>query len=113
MKLKFLFVSILCAMHYTNAADIELSASLKGSTSVDGLGVLNYKLPLSLPPSIHGFSPELNLNYNGQANDGILGLGWGVSGLSAISRCVDDSAYSEKKKDFQYLVRLWLSYLEG
>ncbi len=98
MKLKFLFVSILCAMHYTNAADIELSASLKGSTSVDGLGVLNYKLPLSLPPSIHGFSPELNLNYNGQANDGILGLGWGVSGLSAISRCVDDSAYSEKKE---------------
>jgi len=98
MKLKFLFVSILCAMHYTNAADIELSASLKGSTSVDSLGVLNYNLPLSLPPSVHGFSPKLNLNYNGQANDGILGLGWGVSGLSTISRCIDDTEYSEKKE---------------
>jgi len=97
MKLKFLFVSILCAMHYTNAADIELSASLKGSTSVDSLGVLNYNLPLSLPPSIYGFSPELNLNYNGQANDGVLGQGWGISGLSSISRCVDDSVYDEKK----------------
>lgn len=87
MKYKLLFLSILLAIHQAHAAELELAGSLEGNTNVDSLGVLSHSIPLAIPPSINGFIPQLALSYNGQSPDGILGIGWDVTGLSSISRC--------------------------
>src|SRR5690349_499385 len=87
MKYKILFISIFLAIHHSHAADIELAETLNGKTSVSSVGVLNHNIPLNIPPSLNGFVPPLSLNYNGENPDGILGLGWSIGGISAVSRC--------------------------
>lgn len=87
MKYKLLFVSILLAIHQVNAAELEIAGSLEGKANVDSLGVLENSIPIALPPSVHGFIPQLFLSYNGQSPDGLLGIGWNVTGISSISRC--------------------------
>ncbi|QHH96412.1 polymorphic toxin-type HINT domain-containing protein [Acinetobacter dispersus] len=87
MKFKLLFVSILLALHQVHAAELELVGSLEGGTNVDSLGVLSHSIPIAIPPSINGFIPQLALSYSGESPDGILGVGWNVTGLSSIVRC--------------------------
>ncbi|QHH96414.1 RHS repeat domain-containing protein [Acinetobacter dispersus] len=87
MKYKLLFVSILLAIHQVHAAELELAGSLEGDTSIDALGVLDHSISISIPPSINGFAPQLALSYSGESPDGILGVGWNVTGLSSIVRC--------------------------
>jgi hypothetical protein len=40
-----------------------------------------------MPPGISGMKPELSINYNSNSGNGLLGIGFGLSGLSAIHRC--------------------------
>lgn len=87
MKKKMFFVSILISFHYAQAGEVEVSASLNGTLGVDSFGTLKYSLPISIFPSINDFSPQLSIDYNGQNPDGVLGIGWGISGISSISRC--------------------------
>ncbi|QHH96410.1 toxin C-terminal domain-containing protein [Acinetobacter dispersus] len=87
MKYKLLFLSILIAIHQSHAAELELASSLEGATSIDSLGVVDHSIPIVIPSSLNGFVPQLSINYNGQSPNGILGMGWGVSGLSSIIRC--------------------------
>jgi hypothetical protein len=37
--------------------------------------------------SISGMKPELSINYNSNSGNGLLGVGFGLGGLSAIHRC--------------------------
>lgn len=87
MKYKLLFVSILTAFYQVHASESELVGSLESSTSVNSLGVLETSVPVSIPPSINSFIPNLALIYNGQAPDGILGIGWNLTGISSVMRC--------------------------
>lgn len=57
-------------------------------TKVAANGSLEVKLPLLLPPGTAGVEPRLSLSYDGnQMHDGPMGVGWGVEGLSSITRC--------------------------
>ncbi|WP_445114734.1 polymorphic toxin-type HINT domain-containing protein [Acinetobacter sp. WZC-1] len=91
-KYKLLVVSLFL-MNQAMAAETEISASLDGDVSVSDLGVLNYSIPVEIPPSINGFTPKLTLDYSGQSSDGILGVGWSVNGISAVSRCMSKEGY--------------------
>ncbi|MGB0372858.1 MAG: FG-GAP-like repeat-containing protein, partial [Opitutales bacterium] len=59
---------------------------LSGQMGVSPNGAATYSLPIELPPGINNLSPQLSLNYSSQAGDGYVGLGWSLSGLSAVSR---------------------------
>ena len=58
-----------------------------GSFSVSQSGEANYTVPLFAPPGTAKMSPKLSLSYGHRAGGSWLGEGWGVSGLSAITRC--------------------------
>ena len=67
--------------------DDDIVASIPGSLSVNPNGSANYRIPIIIAPGTAGVEPKLSLNYNSQGSNGLLGIGWSVSGLSGIIRC--------------------------
>src|SRR5450830_814157 len=58
-----------------------------GQFSVGADGSANYSIPIQVSPGTAGMTPNLSLSYNSNGGNGILGLGWGLEGLSQITRC--------------------------
>lgn len=56
------------------------------SYDVTADGAFRYTLPLRLPPGIKELVPQLSVTYSSQRGDGLMGIGWGLEGLSVISR---------------------------
>jgi len=59
----------------------------QGEFSVSDDGAAQYNLPLWVPPGRGRSTPELALAYNSRGGNGLLGVGWSVSGLSSITWC--------------------------
>ncbi len=50
-------------------------------------GEAQYSIPIFAPPGVNGLAPQLALTYSHRHEGTLAGVGWGVSGLSAIHRC--------------------------
>jgi RHS repeat-associated protein len=61
--------------------------TVPGGGSVDYRGQYEYTVPLVVPPGTAGMVPSLALHYSSENNDGIIGYGWELTGLAAITRC--------------------------
>ncbi len=57
-----------------------------GKFNVDPRGGANYGIPLVIPSGSSGMKPQLSINYNSSAGNGILGNKFQLGGLSLISR---------------------------
>jgi hypothetical protein len=62
------------------------AGTIEGNLSVDHNGVGAYTVDLVVPPGTHGVAPSLSLAYQSVSRDGIVGWGWALRGLSAITR---------------------------
>ncbi len=61
--------------------------NLSGEAVVSPSGAANYSLGIEIPPGVAGMQPGLGVAYDSRAGSGSMGMGWALSGLSAISRC--------------------------
>ncbi|WP_306821624.1 SpvB/TcaC N-terminal domain-containing protein, partial [bacterium endosymbiont of Bathymodiolus sp. 5 South] len=78
-----------------------LVGSTTGALSI-GQGAANYAIPITVPPGISGMKPELSINYNSNSGNGLLGVGFGLGGLSAIHRCSKTIAIDGVKGGVNY-----------
>lgn len=60
--------------------------STPGAGNVSAIGSASYSIPIAVPPGSNNVVPSVSLEYNSLAGSGIAGMGWNISGLSAISR---------------------------
>lgn len=81
---------------YSFGQETAAIGSIGGRHYITNSGAAGYKIPLAVPPGRAGIQPALSLNYNSLSGDGLLGVGWDISGFSEITRC--PSRYSLDKK---------------
>lgn len=64
-------------------------------------GARTYDVPLDIYSGVRGFQPQLSISYNSQQGNGVMGVGWSLSGLSAISRVHKAKYYDGKSSGIQ------------
>ncbi len=70
--------------------------AIGGTVDITALGGASYTIPVKVPEGIGGMQPNLSIVYNSQSGNGLLGWGWNLGGLSAITR-VGQTNYHDGK----------------
>lgn len=91
-----------------------------GSASVTGSGSSSYSIPISVPDGTNGLQPTISIDYSSQSGDGLIGFGWNLGGLSAITRGDKKYFYDDEvgrmeneKTDPYYLDGIRLVHING
>ena len=79
-------------MQFLNDNIPDPENSLVGTTSgvfdIDESGSANYSIPIFAPAGRGGLAPQMALSYSSSSGNGIAGIGWNISGISSITRCL-------------------------
>ena len=73
-----------------------LVGKTEGVFSVSPTGAATYTIPIKVQSGLSDFVPSISLTYSSQSGNGIVGMGFGISGLSSIS-IVPKSIYFDNK----------------
>lgn len=66
----------------------HMSTPLDYAVSEGGSATLS--VPIQVPNGIAGMEPQLSLSYSSGSGNGVVGLGWTLTGPSTVSRCPQD-----------------------
>ncbi len=69
--------------------------TLPGAAAVSPAGAASYQIPIEVPVGTNGVQPQLSIAYNSQGGYGALGIGWDITGVSAISRGMQSFYFDE------------------
>src|SRR6202011_2075026 len=79
-----LFVSLVASSPRTlKASAVGLS---QGKLSAEPSGGASYDMPIIVSPGTAGMQPKVSFHYSSGGGNGPLGVGWSISGISAITR---------------------------
>ena len=84
---RILLCAALTLLSSVAGAQTTIAGSTPGQFSVSDTGAATYRIPIQVPPGVAGMEPKLELVYSSHAGNGIAGVGWGLGGLSVITRC--------------------------
>jgi len=77
------FAAVLLSSQCLAAAQL----GIPGQFDVSPLGAATYTIPIQVPPGIAGMEPKLAMSYSSRGGNGLLGVGWSLDGLPAVTRC--------------------------
>jgi hypothetical protein len=97
LAITFLASIVLSAAQFASAA----VGRTPGSYSVSSTGAAAYTIPLWTPPGVRGMQPKLSLSYSSRSGNGIFGVGWRLTGLSSIHRCLKTWAQDGIARDIR------------
>jgi RHS repeat-associated protein len=76
--------------------------AMAGAFDVTDSGAATYTIPIALPPGTAGLAPSLALSYSSQGGGGMAGVGWSLSGFSAIHRCTANQYIDNSRSALTY-----------
>lgn len=83
-----LSTSIILLFNLSNPAYSEVVGLSSGEFRVDESGGASYSIGINVPEGRTGVTPQLSLGYSSNnVQDGPVGIGWNIGGISAITRC--------------------------
>lgn len=70
-----------------SAAESDTIGTTAGSFRVNESGAATYSIPIAAAAGTARVGPQISLDYSSSSGNGIVGYGWSIGGLTAISRC--------------------------
>lgn len=86
----------------TSSSEKEPVILAGGTFEVSQTGSAQYSVPIEIPQGIGGLQPSLAISYNSQGMNGVVGWGFNLSGLSAITRGPKNSFYDGSEKGLTF-----------
>jgi hypothetical protein len=84
--------------------DVKLPVGSTPGSGDAASGAASYTIPIAVPAGTTGVVPSLSVSYNSMGGNGMMGMGWGLSGMSSITR-VGKNFYHDgevRAADFSY-----------
>ncbi len=78
------------------------AGAIPGAFTVSTTGEAVYSMPLMVPPGRADMQPSPALTYNSAGGDGVLGMGFSLSGFSVITHCPKNLAQDGEIKGVRY-----------
>jgi hypothetical protein len=100
-SLASLLMLTLSAQANASVANDTIVGSLEGELNVTQ-GNLSWGLPLDVPAGVNGIQPDVGIGFQQGKGNGLLGLGFQISGIPAITRCSSTSEYDAINKGVDF-----------
>jgi hypothetical protein len=82
--------------------NVTTPGSIAGRFSVSPGGDAIYSIPMPVPPGTNGVQPQITLNYSSSGLNGVVGVGWSIGGLSAVTRGGQTKAIDGQQTNVNY-----------
>lgn len=90
----------------TSAQVSNTPGTVEGSLAVGYDGSASYEIPIQVPPGLGDAQPRVSLHYSSlNAENGPVGLGWALTGGSAIHRCGTELFRDNSKRSVEFTER--------